>query len=32
MGEGGREAWEAGDMCIFIADSHCCKAETNTAL
>ena len=32
MGESGREAWEAGDMCIFIDDSHCCKAETNTAL
>ena len=26
------EAQEGGDTCIIIADSHCCIAETNTAL
>ena len=27
---GRREAHEGGDMCILMADSHCCMAETNT--
>ena len=27
-----REAPEGGDMCILIADLHCCIAETNTTL
>ena len=27
--EGGREAKEGGDICIHIADSYCCTAETN---
>jgi len=31
MGEG-REIWEGEDKCIIIVDSHCCMAETNTAL
>ena len=31
-GRGGRETQEGGDICIHIADSHCCTAETNTAL
>ena len=31
-GGGGREAQERGDICILTADSHCCTAETNTAL
>ena len=31
-GEGGREAQEGGDICIHIADSLCCTAETNTTL
>ena len=26
---GGREAQEGGDICIHIADSLCCTAETN---
>ena len=26
---GGREVQEGGDMCILMADSHCCMAETN---
>ena len=30
--EGGREVQEGGDICILIADSHCCRAETNTTL
>ena len=30
--EGGREAQEGGDIGIYIADSLCCTAETNTAL
>ena len=25
-GRGGREVQEGGDMCIFMADSHCCMA------
>ena len=29
---GGWEAQEGGDMCIFIADSHCCMAVANTIL
>ena len=28
----GREAPRGGDMCVIMADSHCCTAETNTAL
>ena len=28
----GREVPEGGDMCTLTADSHCCKAETNTTL
>ena len=33
MGSGeGREAQEGGDICIIMADSHCCTAETNTKL
>ena len=32
-GDGGeREAQEVGDICIYIADSCCCTAETNTTL
>ena len=30
--EGAREAQEGGDICIHIADSHCCTAGTNTTL
>ena len=26
---GGREAQKGGDICILIADTHCCTAETN---
>ena len=29
---GGREAHEVGDICILMADSCCCRAETNTTL
>ena len=29
---GGREAHEGGDICIHMADSQCCTAETNTIL
>ena len=29
-GGGGREVQEGGDVCIHIADSLCCTAETNT--
>ena len=29
---GGRVALEGGDICIHVADSRCCIAETNTAL
>ena len=28
----GREAQEGGDICILMADSHCCMAETNATL
>ena len=28
--EGGKEAQEGGDICIHMADSCCCIAETNT--
>lgn len=28
----GNGAQEGGDVCIPIADSHCCAAETNTTL
>ena len=31
MGDG-REAPEGGDLCILMADSHYCMAETNTTL
>ena len=31
-GEGGRDIQEGGDICIRIADSLYCTAETNTAL
>ena len=31
MGEE-REAQEGGDLCIIMASSHCCMAETNTTL
>ena len=30
--EGGREVWEEGDLCIFMADSYCCMEETNTTV
>lgn len=30
--QGQREAQEGGAICIFMTDSHCCKAETNTIL
>jgi len=26
-----REAEDRGDLCIIMADSHCCMAETNIA-
>ena len=29
---GGREALEGGDICIIMADSHCCTGETSTKL
>ena len=29
---GGREGSEGGGICILMADSRCCTAETNTAL
>ena len=33
MGRGcEREAQEGGDICIHIADSSCCTAETDTTL
>ena len=32
MGISGREGYEGGDICIHIADSLRCTAETNTAL
>ena len=28
----GEEAWEGGNICVHIADSCCCTAETNTIL
>ena len=28
----GREVQEGGDVCILMADSRCCTAETNTTL
>ena len=28
----GREAQEGGDICLFMADSHCFIAETNATL
>ena len=28
----GKEVQEGGDICIHVADSLCCTAETNTAL
>ena len=31
-GGGGREALEGGDICIHVAEPHCCTAETSTAL
>ena len=30
--DGGREVQEVGALCIHIADSCCCTAETNTTL
>ena len=32
MGRGGREAEEGGGICMHMADSCCCTAETNTTL
>ena len=32
LGRGRREAQEGGDICLLMADSHCCMAETNTTL
>ena len=29
---GGKESLEGGDICIYLADSCCCLAETNTML
>ena len=29
---GGRDVQEGGDICILMADSHCCMAETNITL
>ena len=29
---GGSKFQEGGDICVLMADSHCCTAETNTAL
>ena len=31
-GWGGREASGGAYICILLADSHCCTAETNTTL
>ena len=31
-GKGGRQSQEGEDICIHIAGSHCCTAETNTTL
>ena len=30
--EGGREVQEGGAICMLMADSHCCVAETNITL
>ena len=30
--EDGGDVQEGGDMCILMADSHCCMAEANTTL
>ena len=30
--EDGREFQGGGDICILMADSHCCMAEVNTIL
>ena len=27
-----REVQDGGDICILVADSHCCMAETKTTL
>ena len=32
LGGAGREAQEGEDICIFLADSQCCMAKTNTTL
>ena len=32
MGGWGREAHKGEDIHIFMADSHCCKAEANTLI
>ena len=32
MGEGEEEAREGQDICLVVADSHCCMAETHTTL
>ena len=32
MGRGKREAQEGAGICLLMADSHCCMAETNTTL
>ena len=32
VGWSGKEVQEGGDICIHIADSLCCTAETNTTL
>ena len=31
-GGNGRQAEEGEDICVLMADSHCCKAETNATL
>jgi len=30
--DGGRDIPKRGGICILMADSHCCTAETNTTL
>ena len=32
MEQGGKQALEGGDICIYTADSLCCIAETNTTI
>ena len=32
LGRGGREVQEGGDICIHIADSLCCTAESSAVL